>query len=486
MSAAGVPAGSISFGAQTETVTDSIQALASLKASLAWTGAGAGLQAHFGLIADDTAANLANPANAAFLNTLSGQTLAATSNVSAATAAALAALSNFSRGGNGLIVSDSAANLLAPAAAAGVALATSVTLNTAASLNTAGAESLLQLNHFHLTQGLTITDNSANLLDGTLSGLIAGHTQVAVALAGAETLDAQTAAALVSLQGFSDTTDMHIVDSSSYLLAPAATAAEAMAASVSLNGNEIVSANTVLRLSEIPHFTDSGGTLTLAGSDFANAPTLKAIADLGTNFSEGGHALSLTQNDLALTPTEFAAINADTFLANGHIISAAFANGAVTDTNNLMSFSATGVAGATVNIYNTGGGLVWAAHEANASFTVTAPDVAGSTFSITETVNGVESAPVVVLDQAALENAVALAAGNFANTGEIQVDSGKFINLYTLGAQLPNAPALVYDPAHHTISLDIPNALPVTLITLGASTTPASIDPTEIIVKHHS
>jgi hypothetical protein len=55
-----------------------------------------------------------------------------------------------------------------------------------------------------------------------------------------------------------------------------------------------------------------------------------------------------------------------------------------------------------------------------------------------------------------------------------------------VGAQLPNAPALVYDPAHHTISLDIPNSAPVTLITLGASTSPASIDPSEILVKHHS
>jgi hypothetical protein len=485
MSASGVSAGSISFGAHVETVTDSVANLTALKASAAWT-ANPGLQSHFALVADDTASVLANPANAAFLNSLSGQTLAATSTVTAGTAASLAGLSNFSLGGHGLIVTDSAANLISPANSAGVALGTSVTLNAAAALNAANAETLLQLTNFHLTQSLTITDTSANLLDGTLSGLIAGHAQVTVDLAGPETLDAQTAAALASLQGFSDTTDMNIVDSSSYLLAPSATAAEQMAATVSLDGNETVSANTVLRLSEVPHFIAGGGTLTLASNDFADAPTLKAIADMGSNFSDGGHSLTVTQDDLSLTPAEFLALQNDGIVANGHLISAVLVNTSVTDIQNLMALSATGVAGASVNIYDAGGNLLSSTHEANASFTVSAPDPGATGFSITESVNGVESAPVVVLDAAALENAVSIASASFANSGEIQVDAGKYLNLYTAGAQLPNAPSLVYDPHAHTISLDIPNAAPITLITLGASTSPTSIDPTEILVKHHS
>ncbi len=487
LTSAGVPSGNISFGGNTETVTDSIANLRALTSSAAWTG-NSTLQSHFALVAEDTVANLTNPANAGFLSTLSGQELAATSTVTAATAASLAALPAFNLGGHSLMVSDTATNLVAPANAAGLALATSVTLSAPATLNTAGAETLLQLSSFHLTQPLSIIDTAANLLDGTLAGLIAGHSQVQVSLSGPQTLDAQTAASLVALQGFSDTTDMHIVDSSAYLLAPAASAAEAMAASVSLAGNEFVSANTVLRLSEIPHFTDTGGTLTLASNDFANAATLQAIADLGTNFSEGGHSLTLMQNDLTLTPTELAAINADGILSNGYLISAVLMNSGATDTSNLLSVTATGVAGAAVNIYGATGSLISTTHETNASFTVTAPDVgsgSGNNFSITETVGGVESAPVVVLDQAALENAVALASASFASSGQIEVDSGKYINLYTAGASLPNAPALVYNPVAHTISLDIPNAAPVTLITLGASTTPASLETSEILIKHH-
>ena len=485
MTTAGVAPGSISFGGHVETVTDSIASLAALTSSTAWTSNGA-LQSHFSLVASDTVSNLTNPANATFLNGLAGQSLSVSSVVNASSAASLAALSSFGLAGHTLTVSDTAANLLAPGAAAGVALGTSVTLSAAASVNAASAESLLQLPHFVLTQPLTITDNSANLLDGTLSGLISGHAQVHVALAGAETLDAQTAAALVSLQGFNDTTDMHIVDTSSYLLAPGASAAEAMAASVSLDGNEIVSANTVLRLSALPHFSHDGGTLTLAGNDFANAVTLKAIGDMGAHFSEGGHSLSLTQDDLALTPTELAAINADGFLGGVHLVSALLVNTGVTDASNVLSLSATGVAGASVHIYGSSGSLISATHEANAGFTVSAPDVAGTAFSITEVVNGVESAPVVVLDATALENAVAGTSAIFASSGQIQVDTGKYINLYTAGSQLPNAPALVYDPHAHTISLDIPSSAPVTLITLGASTSPSSIDPSEILVKHHS
>jgi hypothetical protein len=486
LSAAGVADGNVSFTGGAETVTDTVANLRTLTASTAWT-ANASLQSHISLVASDTAANLDNPANTAFLNTLSGQVLSATATTSAASATALHGLSNFSLGGHNLIVSDTAANLVNPANATGLGIATSITLNGPASLNAAQSEQLLQINHFTLTQPLNITDSSANLLDGTLSGLIGGHSQVHVALAGSEMMDAQTATALVSLQGFSDTADINIVDDSSYLLASSASAAEAMAASVSLAGNEVVSANTVLRLSEIPHFITSGGTLTLAGNDFANAPTLKAIADMGSHFSEGGHSLTLTQDDLALTPTEFAALAADTFVLNGHVISAELVNDSVTDSANTMALTATGVTGASVNVYDHGGVLLSSTMESSPSFVVTAPDAGpGNNFSITETVNNVESAPVVVLNASTLEGLVSGASSAFSTSGQIQVGVGEYLNLYTAGATLPNAPSLVYDPNAHTISLDIPSAAAVVLITLGASTHPASIDPSEILVKHHS
>ena len=486
LSAAGVPASNVSFTGGNETVTDTVANLQALEASSAWTG-NATLQSHFALVANDTAANLDNVANASFLGGVPSKILSATATVSAANATALATLSGLSLGGHSLIVSDSAANLLASANSSGLALATSINLNGAASLNAAQSEQLLQINHFSLTQTLNIIDSSANLLDGTLQGLIAGHAQVHVALAGSETLNAQIAASLVSLQGFSDTVDMNIVDSSSYLLASGASAAESMAASVALAGNETVSANTVLRLSEIPHFISTDGTLTLASNDYANAPTLKAIADMGSHFTEGGHSLTLTQDDLGLTPTEYAQIQSDGFVANGHVLSAVLVNDSITDTSNTLTLTATGVAGASVTIYDHSGNTVSTTPEGNASFTLTTPD-SGATgnFSITETVNSVESAPVVVLTQSTLESYVAGVSANFANSGQIQVGTGEYISLYTAGATLPNAPALVYDPNAHTISLDIPNSSPITLITLGASTHPASLDPSEILIKHHS
>ncbi len=490
----GVASGGITFNGNVETVTDTVAALQTLTASTAWTG-NPGLRSHFALTAEDTVANLTNPANATFLNALPHQVLSANSMVNAGTAASLAALSHFSVGSSTLLLSDTAANLALPANSAGLALATSVTLSAASTVNAAGAETLLSLSTLHLngSQPLTITDTPANLLDGTLSGLLASHQYVQVSLSGAQTLDAQTATALVALYGFSDPTDMHIVDSSSYLLAASASPAEAMAASVSLAGNETVSANTVLRLSEVPHFTDSGGILTLAGTDFANAPTLQAIADLGANFSEGGHSLILTQSDLALTAAEFTALTNDGgVVANGFQISAMLTPTGETDTNNLLSVTASGVSGATLHVYGgTGAPASSTVEGSSGSFIVTVPDSgtgANANFSITETVNGVESAPVVVLDQAALETAVSQAMGTFASSGEIQVDTGKYINLYTAASNLvlPNAPALVYNPVSHTISLDVPNAQAITLITLGASTSPASLEISEILIKHHS
>jgi hypothetical protein len=489
MNSAGVSSANVSFNGSTEAVTDSIAALRTLTSSTLWTS-NPGLAAHFALVAQDTVANLTSTANAAFLHTLSGETLSASATVNATTAESLATLPHFSVGtGNTLTVSDNATNLLAPANAAGVAIGTTVTLNGAAIVTAAGAETLLQMSNFHLTQPLTITDTATNLLDGTLSGLIAGNAQVTVSLSGPQTVDAQTATALVALQGFADTTDMHIVDGSSYLLQSSAYAAELMAASVSLAGNETVSAATVLRLAETPHFTYSGGTLSLANNDFANAQTLQAIADMGTNFSENGHSLTLTQNNLSLAPTELAAIIADGgVVANGYVISAMPVNATYTDIHNVLTVNASGVAGATINVYGASGAAVPAdVSDTNGNVVVATPDSApGNNFSITETVNGVESAPVVVLDQTALENLVSLAPSSFASIGQIQIDTGKYINLYTAGATLPNGPALVYDPVAHTISLDMPNAAPVTLITLGASTAPASLQSTEILIKHHS
>jgi hypothetical protein len=101
-------------------------------------------------------------------------------------------------------------------------------------------------------------------------------------------------------------------------------------------------------------------------------------------------------------------------------------------------------------------------------------------------VNGTESAPVVVLEAGILENAVSAAHATFASSGQIEVATGEYLNLYTAGSvPMLTAPALVYDPNAHTVSLDIPGNAPVTLLTLGAATHPATLDVSEVLVKHH-
>ena len=489
----GIAIGNLNFGGQTETVTGSVAQLQALTASTAWTNSTA-VHGAFALTASDSVAALINSANTSFLSGLHGTTLAADTVVNAADAETLAGVEaqiNFNLGGHTLIVDDSAANLVALQNAAGVAMASSVVVAAPATLDAFDAETLLSNSHLVLNTSLTIQDASANLLDGTLMTDIINsgdEAHIQLQLVGPETLDAQTAASLVALPGFDDTQNLTIADSSAYLLASASLAAEDQAVAVTLAGDETVSANTVLRLSEVPHFTVGDNLLTLAGNDFANAATLKAIADLGTQFSDGGHTITATADALNLTPTEYAALQNDGIVANGHAISAVLVDTSVTDLNNLMALTATGVAGATVNIYDSSGNPLSNTVEAQSGFTITAPDSGlGHAFSITETVNGKESAPVVVLEANLIEAAVTAADATFATSGAIEVDSGKYLNLYTSTSVPQNlqTPALVYNAATHTISLDLPNASAVTLITLGASTHPASLDVSEILVKHH-
>ena len=488
----GINPANLSFAGHTESVVDSIASLQALTAGSGWTST-ASLHASFQLNAADTVANLTNGASLVFLEGLHATALVGNDTASAASAETLANIASeihFGLGGYTLTVSDSAANLLNSANADGLALATTLTLTGPDTVGAAAAETLLTTGNFVLNTELTISDSSANLLDGTLATVIADSPYAAdiqVQLAGPETLDAPTAEALVSLPGFNDMRDLSIADSSSYLLDSANLTAEQMATSVTLAGDEIVSANTVLRLSEIPHFNASGGMLILASNDFADAATLKAVADLGSQFSDGGHSLTLTQNVLDLTPTEFAALASDGIVANGYLMSAELVPTSLVDADNTMSLTAKGVAGATVNIYGESGTLISATSEAHAGFTVSAADGGGGyAFSVTEVVNGTESAPVVVLEAGVLENAVTAAHTVFASSGEIEVAAGEYLNLYTAGSvPVLSAPALVYDPNAHTVSLDIPGQAAVTLITLGAATHPASLDISEIMVKHH-
>jgi hypothetical protein len=476
---------------QAHSVVGSIADLFTLSNSTAWTH-NVALQSDFALIAQTTLVDLINPAATAFLSGLSATTLGGDNTTDAASATDLANLSatiHFVHGGAQITVSDSAAALLDPANAAGLALANHVTLSGPDQVDAADAESLLGITHFSLNTPLTIVDSSANLLDGVLGGEITGSgfaSHIAVQLAGPETLDADTAEQLVSLPGFADTQNLSIADDPSYLLNGANLSAEQIATSVTLAGDATVTANTILRLSEVPHFTPGGSHLVLAGSDFADAATLKAIADDGSAVVVGAHTITMTQDVLDLTLTEVTALVSDHLISNGHRVGVVVDNLSVSTGPDGVSFAGTGLAGGTVHVYGADGSLLASDHSVSAGFVVSAA-TSGHNFVLTETNSGIEGAPVVVLDASGLEHAVAQAHGSFASSGAIQVGAGEFLNLYTAGSVPQNLAhaALVYDPLAHTVSLEVGGNAPVTLITLGGSAHPASLDVTEILIAHH-
>ena len=469
---------------QREVIADTVANLQALQASTAWTQ-NAGVHAGFSFTASDTVANLIASGNASFLASVTASTLASSQTTDAASAETLATTASaihFSLGGSVLTVSDTASNLLNPNNADGLALAGVVKLSGPATVDAADAESLLTIGHFTLDQTLTIADSSSNLLDGVLAGDISTHAgHVVVELAATEYVDAQTASSLVALTGFADPNHyFNIADSSSYLLNSANLTAEQIANSVTLAGDETVSANTVLRLSEVPHFTPGSNTLNLASNDFADAATLQAIGGMGSHFSGNGHSITVTAETLDLTPAEYASLQNTTLTQNGHVLAA------ISDASNTLTISGLGVHGDAIKIYDHTGSLISNTSIDTGSFTVTTAD-SGQThnFAITDMSGSTESAPVIVLDAPSLVSAVSGVGATFATYGEIQVGTNQYINLYQSSASLPSAPALVYNPSTHVVSLDIPSNAPIALITLGGSTPPGSLTPSEIFIKHH-
>ena len=271
--------------------------------------------------------------------------------------AGLASTINFNIGSNQLTVSDTAANLLDPDYTDGLALATAWELSAPAVVLAADAETLLTSPQFIVNQSLTISNSSFSLLDGYLGRIsrprpVPQLANIHVQLAAPETLDANTAADLLALHGFTADGLLSIQDSSAYLLNSANLAAETVATLVTLAGNETVSAATAASLAGLPNFMLGTNDLTLASNDFASAAVLNALGSLGANFSSGGFSLTLTQNAsvdgltvdtigafgskfylnghtvtltqdaLALTPSEYTAVQADGLSLNSHVLSA--------------------------------------------------------------------------------------------------------------------------------------------------------------------
>jgi len=488
-------AGTLAPGAVTidhmHAVADTISNLRSLIINPAWT-ANSALQSSFTLAAQDIVSNLVNPSNTAFLHGLAASSLPGNVTTTAASATALASLAaaiHFSQGANHITVSDTAAHLLSANNAAGLALASTVTLAGPEQLDAADAEQLLQIDNLSITTPITIADNSTNLLDGALGGLITNSgfaAYITVQLVGPEILDADAAESLVNLPGFSDTHNLSIADSSSYLLNGGNLSAEQMASSVTLAGDETVSAHTIQRLSQVPHFSPGSSHLVLAGNDYADAATLKAVADEGAAVQVGSHTITMAQDVLDLSPAEYAALQADHVVAAGHALGVSPGVFSLTNTSGTLNVFGLGVAGGTVHVYTDAGDLITSDVSPTAGYTVHAAD-AGRNFAITETVGGVEGAPLVVLDAGAVEAAVAAAHGSLAAIpGGIQVDSGKYITLYQAGSipQGLQTAALVYDPVAHTIALDVAGNM-TTLITLGGTAHPSNLNASDILFKQH-
>jgi hypothetical protein len=167
---------------------------------------------------------------------------------------------------------------------------------------------------------------------------------------------------------------------------------------------------------------------------------------------------------------------------------AAPARAAAGDGADIAAGAAASAAATLVNVYGESGLLLSATVEQREGFTVTAPPSGnGRAFSITESIDGRESAPVVVLDAGTLQNAVSAAHAQFAADGAIEVRDGQYLDLYTAGnVPVLDRPALVYDPSAHTVALDIPGQAPLPLIVLGASAPPETLDVSEILVRQAS
>jgi hypothetical protein len=518
---AGIPVANVTFPG-VEAVTDTLSNLQSFTSTAVWTS-NAGVQSHFTLVAADTVANLINPLNTTALSALHGTTLSSNQTPSAHDAETLAVLQstiNFTLGTTyALTIVDSAANLLNPIYSDGVTLASGLELQGPDTVTATGAETLLPSSKFILNQTLTIADISSNLLDGVLGPLVGGlplgeQSFIHVELAGPETLDAGTAQSLVGLPTFTNNGDLSIQDGSSYLLDPANLTAENDAIMVTLAGDETVSAATAASLAGLPHFILGTNHLTLASNDFANASELNALGSLGANFSSGGNSLTMTQNAsidgltvdtvgalgsafhlnghtvtltqdaLALTPSEYLAVQSDGLTLNGHELSAMPTSVAITNGSGNIHIAGTGVNGATVTLYDHTGAPV-TTQTAAPGFTISAAD-GGANFAVTETVSGVESAPVIALEQTILTSTATSDSAAFLTTGQIQVAANEFVNLYTTATApvSPVNPDLVYDPTAHTLSFEAGSQSPVVLLTLGTATHPAALDPSEIFVKH--
>lgn len=210
------------------------------------------------LAISDTSAHLLDPANAAGYPFATRIVLAGTGTVSAADAAALAALHNFRPGGGTTLqVADTAANLLLAANATGLAKALTVTLNTSATVTALQMHSLSRLRGFRLGTGVTLVaaDSADQLLLPSVGPGLARATSVSVT--GDNVENAARAARLgkIARLSLAPGATLTVRDSAPNLLTANGTAAMALATAVVMTGANYVSAAQADMFAALPHFS---------------------------------------------------------------------------------------------------------------------------------------------------------------------------------------------------------------------------------------
>ena len=257
---------------------------------------------------------------------------------------------------------------------------------------------------------------------------------------------------------------------------------------MTLAGDETVNVTTAVNLAALPNFTIGTNTLHLAAGDYANAASLNVLADFGSHFDFNGSTVQMTQDDLVATPAEYTTLEADlgtNVIASGHVLSAMPTGFSVSSVGGNVTVTASGVSGATLHVYAAGGGSLSSSVLGSTAISVTHSDAFGSVGGavvITETVGGVESAPLIALDQTVVTTDAGVAT--FATTGQVQVGASEYVNLYNYGSQpTQTAPELVYNPTTYVLSLDV-NGTFHTLVTLGTATHPTSLNAAEINITH--
>jgi hypothetical protein len=256
----------------------------------------------------DSVANLLNPANAAGLAKAMVVVLNGTGvYVTAAQAAQLVAIHAFKPGGGAtLLVSDTAANLLASGNVAGVAMARGVVLTGTNVVGAAQAKALSKYKNFTLASGATlkVSDSAANLAAPGNAGGLAIAT--AIVMTGSNIVTAAQATRLAAVPGltFAPGATLQISDNTGNLVNSANAAGLALATSVQMTGKGgyYVSAAQADKLAALPHFSLATGVQLLVSDtagqllDSANASGLALASKfrlIGTNSTNAAQAETL-------------------------------------------------------------------------------------------------------------------------------------------------------------------------------------------------